>query len=125
MNTNLNKAAVCYVALFNNVPVAFMSVLQCVGYKGIKLGHRLVILPDFQGVGIASCLLDAIGQIYFKQKLQLDIVTSQPALFYALSKNSKWVLTRKGRLSRQNKKTFSKSQSAKRMTFTFVYKGGV
>jgi len=73
LTADLNKAAQCFVAFYDGLPVAFYSYLQFVNnrLKRTKRGHRMVCLPDYQGVGIgikleeyiASCL-KAIGWDY-------------------------------------------------------------
>ena len=34
--------------------------------KNLKKVHRLVVLPDYQGIGLASALLNTIGSYYKK-----------------------------------------------------------
>ena len=73
LTAELNKAAQCFVAFYEDLPVAFYSYLQFVNnrLKRTKRGHRVVCLPDYQGAGIgmkleeyiASCL-KAIGWDY-------------------------------------------------------------
>jgi GNAT superfamily N-acetyltransferase len=42
---------------------------------------RLVVLPDYQGIGIGKRLLDFIGELYTTQtKLPFYIVTSNPQI---------------------------------------------
>ena len=76
--------------------VAFMGVLhQPHGVnKKIKRVCRLVVLPDYQGVGIATRFLKIIAEHYTKQGYDFSIVTSAKNLIYALNKSNDWLLQR-------------------------------
>ena len=83
------------------------------------------MLPDYQGIGIATSLLNYIGDLYSKDKYQLNIVTSNPSVYHALRRSDKWALVRKGRYGNHSDKDLRKSESAKRLTVTFTYKKNV
>lgn len=76
LTSKINNACKCYVALWNNIPVAFSANISLPGkipplYKGDTRNKfresRLVVLPDFQGMGIGTKLSNAIGE-YFLNK---------------------------------------------------------
>lgn len=83
------------------------------------------MLPDYQGIGIATSLLNYIGDLYSKDKYQLNIVTSNPSVYHALRRSDKWALVRKGRFGNHTDKNLRKSESSKRLTVTFTYKKNV
>jgi len=59
LTEDLNKAAKCFVALFNDKPIAFMAILPFpsgVIQNGYRIS-RVVVLPDFQGLGIGFKIL--------------------------------------------------------------------
>ena len=62
----------CYVGFWNGQLVAFgASMTMPNGYiKNAWRGHRTVILPDFQGMGIGVRFSDAIAQIHIDQGLR-------------------------------------------------------
>lgn len=62
--------------------------------------HRLVTLPDYQGLGIGTRFVKFVADIYAKQGLKFNLITTTPALRYALMKDSKWLLKRSGYVSR-------------------------
>ena len=62
--------------------------------KKIKRVTRLVILPDYQGIGLGTKFLNFIADFYAKQGFDFRIVTSAKNLIYALNRNKKWVLKR-------------------------------
>jgi GNAT superfamily N-acetyltransferase len=76
LDTSLNKTAECYIGMWENEPVCFQAVLPMPGkipplFKGdtrLKYrGHRLVVLPDFQGMGIGTRFSNAIGEMYLNR----------------------------------------------------------
>lgn len=68
--------------------------------KGVKRVHRLVTLPDYQGLGIGTRFIKFVADIYAKQGLKFNLITTTPALRYALLKDSKWLLKRSGYVSK-------------------------
>ena len=58
----------------------------------IKRVSRLVILPDYQGIGLGTSFLNAIANIYSKQNYDFSIITSAKNLIYALKKSNKWIM---------------------------------
>lgn len=64
--------------------------------KYIKIG-RLVILPDFQGIGLSSILVNYLGDIVKEEGYTLIGQTSNPAIIASRAKDKKWICTRKGR----------------------------
>lgn len=62
--------------------------------KKIKRVTRLVILPDYQGIGLGTKFLNFIADFYAKQGFDFRIVTSAKNLIYALNRNKKWALQR-------------------------------
>lgn len=96
MNGELPSASICYGVYDNEKIIAFMDVLHQPHEvnKKIKRVCRLVVLPDYQGVGIATRFLKAIAEQYTKMGYDFSIVTSAKNLIYALNKSNEWLLQR-------------------------------
>lgn len=67
MTGDLHAAARCYLAFWRDELIGFESVIYQPGVgkdgkKNTYREHRLVILPDYQGLGIGARLSDCIGQ---------------------------------------------------------------
>jgi ABC-type dipeptide/oligopeptide/nickel transport system ATPase subunit/GNAT superfamily N-acetyltransferase len=110
-----NNAANVFVATINDQISGFISILHFPHpkAKNMKKVHRLVILPDYQGIGIGIKLLNEIGYLYKKQKDRFTIVTSSPSLINSLSKSKAWATVRIGRTKESNgvmKQTTSKNR---------------
>lgn len=106
--------------------------------KGWKRGHRMVVLPDYQGIGIGTAFEEFTSQYYADSGWNVNVTTTTPALVSALKKSKKWVLTRFGRNKstmsdfvkygtgdkEQNKKiaeSVTKNQSNNRITYSFNF----
>jgi ABC-type lipoprotein export system ATPase subunit len=118
-----NNAANVFIATINDNIAGFLSVLHFPHpkVKNLKKVHRLVILPDYQGVGFGIKLLNEIGKIYLIKKDRFNIVTSSPSLIYALKKSNKWISTRFDRTS-ESKGVLKNTTSKNRLTATFELK---
>ena len=60
----------------------------------LKRCSRLVILPDYQGVGLGTKFLNVVAEYYTLQGYDFRIVTSAKNMIYALNKSPKWVMVR-------------------------------
>jgi ABC-type lipoprotein export system ATPase subunit/GNAT superfamily N-acetyltransferase len=93
---DLNKSAVCFLALWNDKPVAFSATLPF-PHGNIKNGRRmsrLVTLPDYQGLGIGPRLNDYIVQLYATEGYNVYVKTSNTLLWARYDKYpDKWKLT--------------------------------
>ena len=53
-------------------------------------GHRFVVLPDYQGIGIGGRLLDALGADHLARGERFVFTAISPALFGAVRGKSWW-----------------------------------
>ena len=122
MSHSHNNAARCFCAEIDGKIAAYISVLHFPHpkVKNMKKVHRLVVLPDYQGIGLGNKLLEVVGEYYKKQSFRFNIQTSAPSLIFALKKNKKWALTRKGRVVRD--KLAPKTNSVNRITTSWELK---
>jgi len=91
-------------------------------------GHRHVVLPDFQGMGIGLRMIETLAQtLWERERVRYRDVTSAPGLVAArLRRPDRWVMTRKpgqvtpyGKTSKM-RRTGAKS-SAGRLTTSWTY----
>ena len=111
LTENLNKAAKCFVGLMNDKPVFFVAILPMPSgtIQNAYRVSRLVVLPDFQGLGIGIKILNLFGSMYKKDNKKLYIKTSNPSLFKGMERNTdNWKLTTQNNniasIKKQNKK---------------------
>ncbi len=126
-----NNASNVYVCTVNGDVAGFISSLHFPHpiVKNMRKIHRLVIKPDYQGIGLGNLLLNQISDIYKKQNKRISIVTSSPSLIFSLKNSDKWACVKKGRQSRgsgsgsiHNKNKSNNSSSFKRITVSFEYR---
>lgn len=96
-----NNAARVFVATLNGEVCAFLSILYFCHPKVHNAWrvHRMVTLPDFQGLGIGARLLDWVAEQNKKQDKKTIITTSNPAIINSLRKSDQWRITRCSRAS--------------------------
>lgn len=96
MNTELASASVCYGLYDNDEIIGFCAVLHQPHGKNAKLKRcsRLVILPDYQGIGLGTKFLEVVAEYYKQQGFDFTIVTSAKNMIHALNISDKWILTR-------------------------------
>ena len=101
--------------------------------RGKRRVHRLVVLPDYQGCGIGTEFITAVAKIEEQNGFELSLVTTTPALVYALKKRNDWLLVRADRSNGYKSmkaadegyeavKHLTNAGSNKRITFSFWHK---
>lgn len=90
LSGSLHRASQCYCGLYGQEVVSFAAILPAMGHKGVRRVHRIVVLPDYQGVGIGRAMLRMLGDLYTSQGLRLGIVSSHPAMIRGLATDSHW-----------------------------------
>jgi len=93
LSGTVNRAAHCYLATWNGEPVAFCAILALPGRRGHWRVSRIVVLPDYQGIGIGRRVLDALARHYQAEQRVLHITTSHPAMIAALAHSPDWAVS--------------------------------
>lgn len=128
LSSEHNKSAHKYICEINNEIVGWCSVLHFPHpkVKNMKKIHRIVIMPDYQGLGIGNIFLNEISEIYKQQKMRVTITTSTPVFINSLQSSKKWIMTKKpsrNTYSDTTMKAMTKTISSNRLTANFEYKG--
>lgn len=94
LSTSLARQAQCYVAFVGDTPVAFTSYIHFPHphTKTIKMGHRLVVLPDWQGLGIARALEEWLGELLADQGYRYRNAVAHPAMKHLYATSKRWQL---------------------------------
>lgn len=82
---------------------------------------RLVVLPDYQGIGLGVAFLNAVAEIY--KDYDFRITTSAKNLIHALNKHNNWRLENYGRskMASSLKKEMRKTFRGHVKTASFIY----
>lgn len=107
--------------------VCHTGIIQAPLRKGFKQVHRLVVLPDYQGIGIGTKFITFIANLYAKQNLTVKLITTTPAIRFSLDKSDHWELHRSGHVTPNGNKTYfkkRKSESSTRITYSYFFTNG-
>jgi ABC-type lipoprotein export system ATPase subunit/GNAT superfamily N-acetyltransferase len=110
LTDELNKAAKCFLIMWNDKPIAFVGVLPFPhgSLKNAFRISRLVVLPDFQGLGVGFAVLNYVCSLYKSIGCRMFIKTSNPGLGEKLvSSPNQW------RETSQSRKEFDEKTIAK------------
>ncbi len=125
LSGSLMPQARCYTAVYKDKPIAFIAVVRTRMKATYDRVTRLVVLPDYQGIGVGKRLLNFIAHLYTSQtKIPFYILTSNPQIMHGRLKN--WKVTRFGHASRAQDNTrinceIRRSLSRNRLTATLQY----
>lgn len=130
LSGTLNRAARRFVATLDGddgteYDVAFCAVLACEGRRGRRRVHRLVVRPEFQGLGIGGAFLDALAALERARGFGLEIVVGTPFFVRRLARSPVWRLRKvypHGRRQRSHGKRAGGSFG--RVVASFEYVGG-
>ena len=116
LSHRINPASRCYVATWDNRIVGFCAVLPFPStIKGAWRGHRTVILPKFQGLGIGVRLSDAVGEILLKEGKRYFSRTAHPRMGQYRENSTLWRATTKNLVYRtDNRGTIRESMRYKK-----------
>ncbi|MCA9268652.1 MAG: hypothetical protein KDA41_09285 [Planctomycetales bacterium] len=126
LSGSLSRAATVYLATWRGQPVALCAVVAMYGHAGRRRIHRLVTLPDFQGVGVGSRLLDATAAVQRDAGRRVNITSSHPAVIAHCRRSDAWraVQLRRTGGGRQAKDGAAIRDSRGRATVSFEFIGG-
>ncbi len=92
LSADLPCGATCVMGLIDGRPAAFAAWLPMFGRRGVWRIARLVVLPDYQGVGIGAALLRACGELISAVNRRATITTSHPAMIAHLRASRDWLI---------------------------------
>lgn len=95
----------------------------------------MVVLPDYQGIGIGTAFENFTSKIYADNGWNVAVLTTTPSLMNALVRSPHWKLIRAGRadkrgigefkrygnVSKKSLDAIAKTSSKNRVTYSFVF----
>jgi GNAT superfamily N-acetyltransferase len=129
---DLHKASrvfLAYAQLGDDVPpalVGFFSLLPVAGHRGWWRGHRTVVLPDYQGLGLGNAMIEhTVEQLWRRERKRFRAVTSSPPLISHRRRHpGMWRLAAKPTMKAPVGRTSTMGgykSSAGRLTTSWVY----
>ena len=115
LDGNLNKSSRCWIAMWNGVPVGFTAVIAfpSKNWSNGWRGHRTVVLPDYQGLGIGNRISDAVGEMVLSWGGRYFSKTSHPRMGGYRNASHKWRKTSKNGMKRKDYNTNRVSKESK------------
>lgn len=124
LSGSLHPSAQCYLAFWDETPVAFCATLPIFGAAGRRRVTRLVVLPDYQGLGIGTAFLRALGDLYRERSLRFSITSSHPSIINHCKRSSCWRAVSLSKYGRHGKVDGSRrTGSLGRAVVSFEYIG--
>lgn len=92
MSADMHNSAQCYAAHVDGRPVAFAGVMHRMHALTSNLFgvSRLVTLPDWQGLGLALALVDALGAAHLALGKRLLTSPAHPSLIRSFVRSKSW-----------------------------------
>lgn len=94
LSADINKACRVYIAEIEGKPICLGAALQFPHpkVKNMFRGHRTVVLPDYQGIGIGNIMQEFIGDTLLSEGKRYGTTTSHPARINHMMKSPRWML---------------------------------
>jgi GNAT superfamily N-acetyltransferase len=107
LDASLHRSARCFCALLDGRPVAFVAILPFphATRKNTRREHRIVCLPDFQGIGIGAALSQYAGAMCAALGMSYLGSTSHPAIIAHRSQSRHWKTIRAASFSEVGRTT--------------------
>jgi GNAT superfamily N-acetyltransferase len=90
LDAALPRGVTIYIGMISRRPAAFCAWTAMFGHRDVFRICRLVVLPEYQGVGIGGAVLRACCQLILRQGRRATITTSHPAMIAHLHHSPDW-----------------------------------
>ncbi len=121
LSHSLAKSAVCFLATWNERPVAFSAWLPFVGAgPRTRREHRTVTLPDYQGIGVGNALSDFVASLWAGLGYRAVSTTTHPAMIRSRLRSPNWTMRRRPAFAARAGRL---RHAATRLTAGFEYVG--
>jgi GNAT superfamily N-acetyltransferase len=124
LSHELARSTVNFLAEVNGRPAAFCAVISQKGKTSMFRTHRLVTLPDFQGIGVGHALHEFVAGMYACRGKPYGLTTSHPAMIGHCARSPLWRFRARG-MNKPYRVEPGRATagSAGRLTTTFRYVG--
>lgn len=97
LTDKISKASRCWIGMWNGEVVCFGSSMTMPSgtLKNAWRGHRTVVLPDYQGMGIGVRFSDAIAQLHLDDGKRYYSRTAHPRMIWYREHSPLWKPTSK------------------------------
>lgn len=95
MSEDLNKSCKCFVFKWGDNPIGFVAIRHQPrgGCPNATAFSRVVVLPDFQGLGIGFKITEFISKIFIQSNFKMYMKTIHPSLGEKMGSSCLWRAT--------------------------------
>ena len=93
---SISATSQCFIAAYRQQAIAFAGLASIIAHPRWRRIGRLVVLPDYQGVGVGGALLDWTAQYGRARGWRISLLTSHPAMIHRCARSPLWRCTRHG-----------------------------
>lgn len=114
LSGDVNKSSRCFIAYYGDVPVAFAAAITFPSgsVKNAWRGHRTVVLPDYQGLGIGVRLSDWVARDFVEKGHRYFSKTAHPRMGEYRERSLDWKPTSKNKKARPDYKKGRKTKES-------------
>jgi energy-coupling factor transporter ATP-binding protein EcfA2 len=97
LSHDINPSSRCWIVTWDGEPVGFGAVIALPSgtIKNAFRGHRTVVLPDYQGLGLGARIPEMLGEIYIQKGKRYFTKTVHPRLGAYRNNSPLWKPTSK------------------------------
>jgi ABC-type molybdenum transport system ATPase subunit/photorepair protein PhrA/GNAT superfamily N-acetyltransferase len=91
---NMHRNSRCFVATIDGEPAGFIAILPFPHprAKNMRRVHRVVVLPDYQGLGLALKFMEVVGALARTLGYRMLTHPAHPALVKAKAQSKNWLM---------------------------------
>lgn len=124
LSHSLARSVSCFLAEVEDRPSAFCAVIHQKGKAPSYRTHRLVTLPDFQGLGVGHALHEFVAGMFACRDKPYSLTSSHPAMIAHCARSKLWRFRDRGMNQPYRVEPGrTTAGSAGRMTTSFKYVG--
>lgn len=122
LSDQVSPSAFCLIGCVEGKPAAFSAAVPQIGFVGMRRESRVVVLPDFQGVGLGNRLSELHGALWRAAGVRFRAVASHPAVVAHRARSPLWLMDRSPSLkpAHAGRRLIG---SERRLTASFEYVG--
>jgi ABC-type transport system involved in cytochrome c biogenesis ATPase subunit len=122
LSDRLAPSAFVLVGEVEGKPAALSAAIAQIGFEGVRRESRVVVLPDFQGIGLGNRLSELHGAMWRAAGYRFRAVASHPAVVSHRARSNLWRMDRGPGVQPHHTKV-NLSGSDRRLTASFEYVG--
>jgi len=93
LTSTISPSCQCFIGIYESNLIAFVATMPQISKKRFRRESRLVVLPDYQGIGFGAAMSAAVAQYYIDQGIRYSSTTSHPGMIKHRQHSPLWRIT--------------------------------